>query len=86
MPHLSQTFESYQRVKIYTHSVNHLGLKIFFKMVWNLLAFYILQIEHYALKLPAAFSAIAFYIFLQLIILFMESIRKLVLTDMIICI
>ena len=27
MPHLSQTFESYQRVKIYTYSVIDLGLK-----------------------------------------------------------
>ena len=41
--------------------------------IWNLRAFYSLQIEHYALKSPSAFSAIVFYIFLQLIILFMES-------------
>ena len=27
MPHLSQTFESYQRVEICTYSVNDLGLK-----------------------------------------------------------
>ena len=37
-----------------------------------------LQIEHYALKSPSAFSGIVFYMFLQLIILFMESIRILV--------
>ena len=30
MPYLSQTFESYQRVKIYTYSVNDLGLKNFY--------------------------------------------------------
>ena len=29
MPYLSQTFESYQRVKMYTYSVNDLGLKEF---------------------------------------------------------
>ena len=29
MPYLSQTFESYQRVKIYTYSVNDSGLKKF---------------------------------------------------------
>ena len=29
MPHLSQNFESYQRVKIYAYSVNDLGLKNF---------------------------------------------------------
>ena len=29
LPHLSKTFESYQRVKIYTYSVNELGLKKF---------------------------------------------------------
>ena len=29
MPHLSQTFESYLRLKIYTYSVNELGLKKF---------------------------------------------------------
>ena len=51
MPHLSQTFESYQRVKLYTHSVNNLGLKIFFTVIWNLWAFYNLQIEQYALKI-----------------------------------
>ena len=27
MPYLSQTFESYQRVEMYTYSVNDLGLK-----------------------------------------------------------
>ena len=31
MPYLSQTFESYQRVKIYTYSVNDLGLKKFYR-------------------------------------------------------
>ena len=29
MPYLSHTFESYQRVRIYTYSVNDLGLKKF---------------------------------------------------------
>ena len=29
MPHLSETFELYQRVKIYPYSVNDLDLKIF---------------------------------------------------------
>ena len=48
--HLSQTFESYQRVKIYTYSVNDLGLN-FFTVIWNIRAFYCLQIEHYALKI-----------------------------------
>ena len=33
-----------------------------------------LQIEQYALKSPPAFSAIVFYLFLQLIFLFMKSI------------
>ena len=65
-------------VKIYTYSVNDLGLKNFLQYsIWNLRAFYSLQIEHYALKLPSAFSATAFYIFLQLIVLFMESIHML---------
>ena len=49
-----------------------------FTIIWNSQAFYSLQIEHYALKSPSAFSAIVFYIFLQLIILFMESIHMLV--------
>ena len=49
-----------------------------FSVIWNLRAFYSLQIEHYALKSPSAFSAIVFYIFVQLIILFMESIYILV--------
>ena len=49
MPYLLQTFESYQRVKIYTYSVYNLGLKnVFFTVIWNLRAFYSLQIEHYA--------------------------------------
>ena len=65
--------------------------------MWNLRAFYSLQIEHYALKSPPALgilgqvwylivsipdlcnlitlSVIVFYIFLQLNILFMESIH-----------
>ena len=30
MPYLSQIFESYQSVKIYTYSVNDLGLKNFY--------------------------------------------------------
>ena len=50
MPYLSQTFESYQRVRIYTCSVNDPGLKKFVHKIWNLQAFYSLQIEHYALK------------------------------------
>ena len=50
MPHLSQTFELYQRVKIYAYSVNELGLKNIFTVIWNLWAFYSLQIEHYAIK------------------------------------
>ena len=29
MPYLSQTLESYQRIKIYTYSVNDFGLKKF---------------------------------------------------------
>ena len=33
-----------------TYSVNDLGLK-FFTVIWNLRAFYSLQIEHYALKI-----------------------------------
>ena len=78
MPYLSQTFESYQKVKIYAFSVNDLGLKKFFTVIWNLQAFYSLQKEHYPLKSPAAFCAIVFYIFLQLFILFEESIRILV--------
>ena len=51
MPHLSQTFDSYQRVKVYTYIVNGLYLKKIFTEIWNLRAFYSLQIEHYALKI-----------------------------------
>ena len=51
MPYLSQTFASYQRVKIYTYSVNDLDLKKNCTEIWNLRAFYRLQIEHYALKI-----------------------------------
>ena len=51
MPYLSQTFESYQRVKIYTYSVNDLGLKRFFTVIWNLQSSYSSQIEHYPLKI-----------------------------------
>ena len=36
---------------MYTNSVNDLGLKKFFTVIWNLRAFYSLQIEHYALKI-----------------------------------
>ena len=50
MSYLSQTFESYQRVKIYTYIVNDLGLKNFSTVIWNLRAFYSLQIEHFAPK------------------------------------
>ena len=32
MPYLSQTFESYQRVKVYTHSVNDFGLIFYSNM------------------------------------------------------
>ena len=85
MLYLSQTFESYQRVKIYTCRVNDLGLKKFFTVIWNLRRFYSLQIEQYALKSPSAFSAIVSYIFLQLVIQFMELIHILVWTEMIIC-
>ena len=31
MPYLSQTFESYQMVKIYTYNVNDIGLKKFWQ-------------------------------------------------------
>ena len=51
MLYLSQAFESFQRVRIYTYSVNDLGLKNFFTVIWNLRSFYSLQIEHYALKI-----------------------------------
>ena len=51
MPFLSQTFESYQRVEIYTYSVNDLGLKNFFPVIWKLRTLYSLQIEHFALKI-----------------------------------
>ena len=63
---------------MYTYSVTDLGLKNFFTVIWNLLAVYTLQIEHYALKSRSMFSAIVFYIFLQLIIPVMESIHILV--------
>ena len=36
---------------MYTYSVNDRGLKNFFTVIWNLRAFYSLQIEHYALKI-----------------------------------
>ena len=79
MPHLSQTFESYQRVKIYAYSVNYLGVKIFFTVIWNLQAFCSLQIEDYALKFAFCVQCyIVFYMFLQPNILFKESIRILV--------
>ena len=44
-----------------------------------------LKIEHYALNSPFAFSAIVFYIFLQLIILLIELIHIPVCTEMIMC-
>ena len=50
MSYLSQTFELYQRVKIYKYSINDLGLN-FFTVMKNLRAFYSLQIEHYAIKI-----------------------------------
>ena len=36
---------------MYTYNVNDLGLKKYFTVIWNLRAFYSLQIEHYALKI-----------------------------------
>ena len=36
---------------MYTYSVNDLSLKKFVTVIWNLRAFYSLQIEHYALKI-----------------------------------
>ena len=51
MPYLSQTLESYQRVKIYTNSVNNLGLKKVLQQYGIFGHFYSLQIEHYALKI-----------------------------------
>ena len=45
---------------MYTYSVVDLCLKKFFTVLWNLRAFYSLQIEHYACL--SAFSAIVFYI------------------------
>ena len=36
---------------MYTYSVNDLGLKNYFTVIWNLLAIYSLQIEHYVLKI-----------------------------------
>ena len=50
MPHLSQTFESYQRVKIYIQCISPWFEEIF-TVKWNLQAFYSLQIEHYAIKI-----------------------------------
>ena len=49
MPYFSQTFESYQRVKIYTYSVNDLGLKKFLQSYGIYRHFYSLHIEQYAL-------------------------------------
>ena len=70
MPYLSQTFESYQRVKIYTYSVND-WFKEFFTVIWNLQAFLQFADRTLCPKIAFyAFSAIVFYIFLQLIILF----------------
>ena len=53
MPCLSQIFESYQRVKIYTQSVNGLSLKKFLQQYGIYGHFYSLQIEHYALKIAS---------------------------------
>ena len=50
MPYLSQTFESYQRVKIYTYSVDDLGLKRFAQK-YGIYGHFTCQIEHYALKI-----------------------------------
>ena len=48
MPYLSQTFESYQRVKIYIHCKRP-WVEDIFTLILNLRAFYNLQIEHFAL-------------------------------------
>ena len=61
-----------------TYSVNDFGLKKFLQLYGIYEHFYSLQIEHYALKIALCVSAIVFYIFLQLIILFMESIHIIV--------
>ena len=42
---------------MYTYSVNDLGLKKLLVM-WNLRAFYSLQIEHYALKISVLRSVL----------------------------
>ena len=52
MPYLPQTVESYQRVKIYTNSVNDICLNQFIQKYGIYGHFYSLQIEHYALKIP----------------------------------
>ena len=51
MPYLSQTFDSYQRVKIYTYSVNDFGSKKCLQLYGIYGHFYSLQIEHYAQKI-----------------------------------
>ena len=86
MLYLSQTFESYQRVKIYKYSENDLGLNCF-TVMWNLHTFYSLQIEHYALKIVFCVPcySVIYFPTRQLIILFMKSIHILVWTEMIIC-
>ena len=78
MPYLSQIFESYQRVRIYTYSVNDLGLKKFVQKYGIYGDFTVCRENIMPIKSPSAFIAIVFYIFLQLIILCMESIHILV--------
>ena len=52
MPYLSQTIESYQSVKIYINiQCKCHWFEEIFTVIWNLRAFYSLQIEHYALKI-----------------------------------
>ena len=61
MPHLSKTYESYQRVEICKYSVDDLGLK---KFELNLRAFFSLQIEHYAQEIAfcvQCYSALYFH-------------------------
>ena len=85
MPYLSQTFESYQRVRIYTYSVNDLGLKKFVQKYGIYGGFTVCRQNIMPQKSPSAFNAIVFYMFEQLIFLFMESICTLFWTEMIIC-
>ena len=62
---------------MYTYSVNDLGLKKFLQLYGINGHFTVcMQIEHYAIKIAFCVQCyIVFYIFLQLIILVMESIH-----------